>query len=1651
MKKNLLFALLACIIPLLSYATVTVDGIVYTVSGTTATVAAQNSNGNGSISGDIVIPETITSGETTYTVTGLDKNAFYYCQAGITSITLPSTITTIGNYAFSWTDIENITIPSSVTSFGTYAFAYCKKLTGADLSALNITSLPNSTFTECTSLSDLSAVKLPEGVTSYGSSCFQDCAFETVEIPEGITSIGATCFASCSSLTTVVLPSTLTSIGNNAFQSCSKITSVTCKAVTPPSITFSFSAVGSDCVLYVPAESISAYSESAWVTSGEFSANNIVGLGDDGGIVLSHELTFDPADGETVYAPLSSVTITCAAGFNATGAASGVWVTPSSDYEGDAEYIGSAFEVSSDGTTCTLTFNQDITTPDTYRIHFPAGVFTLGDDRVESTETSIFITVEPAPDNNGTYELAWDPSGDESVETLTTITFSCPTGFYENHSAEWIIVYDEDGNKVTDGDSFEEGETEVHNGYFDTYTLTLTDAIYTAGTYTVKVPDKMFMFYESADYDDHYSEAFDIVYTVTGGDAPEEEDGTYFEMSLDPAENATVESLSTLTVKDGETENGAVNWEGHGTAVETITVTDEGGDVVAKGASYDYIDGTGDDAVGVTITFDTTITEEGTYTITIPAGLFSGYDSNGNYIENKATEYNVAVSGSESSEETSSDFILVPAAGDVVESISTLVVSAADGSDIDWEGSNTKVVNITVKDEDGNVVAKGSSASPAAKTVTITFDTTITDPGTYTIYIPAEYFGYNNSTTGDYIDIPETTYTVTVEGTVSYDITLDETELTAPVTSLTFYCEAGFQSTPTANGIYVSPSDDADFDDPVAIGSSCTIQDDNKYMVVALAQTISDAGDYHVLIHSGSCSLGSDKQDNAWTDLSFTVAEEVVEVSYDITLAETELTAPVTSLTFYCEAGFNSTPTASGIYVSTSDDTDFDDPVAIGSSCTIQDDNKYMVVDLAQTISDAGDYHVLIRSYACELGEDKQDNAWTDLAFTVTASSTGEETTTSTFVFTPADGAEVDYISTITITKGSDAGDDIEWNTSTTNVSNVTVTGTDGVVAKGTSVNDMSTGKIIIVLDNTITDAGTYTITIPASYVGYSLPDEEDNVEYIENEATTLTVTVSGNGMPEVDTNLYVTPADGAQLDELSTITVTCAAGIEPQVEDGTGLKVWDKYGSAAMQSYRTTTSDDGTTCTVQLLNLSTGTLTPLTADGYYTIDIPEGFFLVGEAGDENEQMEINITIGTPSDDENSNDASDYTFWPANGALVDYDSNGAHVSVMNNNAAFTGIYNTHQYPNATVTADDLKIYNSDGEIVAQGRGDRESYSVVDTHEVEFFTYLPTTNGSYTGVNITGFDPGEYTIYVPAGLIILSDGQTNPELTSTYTIRDTSNDPVFTTDPENHTSFTSLEYLTVNCDQTITVTGNVSQILVSSAKGDYTNTVSKYELSEDGLSCKLYFTTTINSTDMDTALEITIPGGFFSGQNEDIDITLFLGEAEEAVTPVLVFNPADDSTVTEIYQIVVSFEDNAPITYEYGLNDVTLTKDGEVVVQGLTGRPAVDSEDDPTSYTLTLNALVTAEEVDGVTLYDEGDYTLTLPAGMFFTGVANYNAEQSVTYHLVKSTSTGINGVNAATTDDATYFNLAGQRVNTPVKGQVYVVRAKDGTVKKVLK
>ena len=115
------------------------------------------------------------------------------------------------------TSVTSIIIPGTVRTIGDYAFQLCTGLTSVSIGS-SVTDIGSGAFYGCTGLT---SVVIPNSVTSVGGSAFKDCTgLTSVVIPNSVTSIGDYAFYGCTRLTSVVIPDSVTSIGGSAFKDC---------------------------------------------------------------------------------------------------------------------------------------------------------------------------------------------------------------------------------------------------------------------------------------------------------------------------------------------------------------------------------------------------------------------------------------------------------------------------------------------------------------------------------------------------------------------------------------------------------------------------------------------------------------------------------------------------------------------------------------------------------------------------------------------------------------------------------------------------------------------------------------------------------------------------------------------------------------------------------------------------------------------------------------------------------------------------------------------------------------------------------------------------------------------------------------------------------------------------------------------------------------------------------------------------------------------------------------------------------------------------------------------------------------------------------------------------------------------------------------
>jgi alpha-tubulin suppressor-like RCC1 family protein len=257
-----------------SLSAATSGNYIYTDNGTSITITGYTGAG-----GAIVIPSTIKSKP----VTSIGQNAFYQ-RSGLTSVTIPSSVTSIEGWSFSGcsgmtrlafqgnapTIVPNsfsgvatnttVTYPSKVAGWGatfggltavadysdvlTYTTANSQvTITGyntgeggavvipASIGGVPVTAIGNSAFSRCSSLT---SIMIPASVTTLGNSAFWGCSGLTIlTIGSNVTTIGDYTFQGCSGLIGLTIPASVTTIGDSAFDACQRLTGISVESSNP--------------------------------------------------------------------------------------------------------------------------------------------------------------------------------------------------------------------------------------------------------------------------------------------------------------------------------------------------------------------------------------------------------------------------------------------------------------------------------------------------------------------------------------------------------------------------------------------------------------------------------------------------------------------------------------------------------------------------------------------------------------------------------------------------------------------------------------------------------------------------------------------------------------------------------------------------------------------------------------------------------------------------------------------------------------------------------------------------------------------------------------------------------------------------------------------------------------------------------------------------------------------------------------------------------------------------------------------------------------------------------------------------------------------------------------------------------------------------
>lgn len=150
------------------------------------------------MTGDVIVPQGI--------------KRIYGLGGSPSSIYMPEGVEEIGRAAFSGTSSlrGDLKIPSTVRTIGEYAFEY----------------------------TSFSHIALPEGLEIIEPCTFRDCRYltDTLTIPASVTRIKDAAFAGCQNLSAIILPEKLEMIHSGALSGCWSLDYIQCNAKEPPLI-----------------------------------------------------------------------------------------------------------------------------------------------------------------------------------------------------------------------------------------------------------------------------------------------------------------------------------------------------------------------------------------------------------------------------------------------------------------------------------------------------------------------------------------------------------------------------------------------------------------------------------------------------------------------------------------------------------------------------------------------------------------------------------------------------------------------------------------------------------------------------------------------------------------------------------------------------------------------------------------------------------------------------------------------------------------------------------------------------------------------------------------------------------------------------------------------------------------------------------------------------------------------------------------------------------------------------------------------------------------------------------------------------------------------------------------------------------------------
>ena len=234
----------------------TVGDLIYRVNDDQTSVTVIGHVDGYNVTGDLIIPESVSYEGHNYTVTTIGESAFLYCFY-LTNLSIPNTVTTIEASAFAYCQgfTGDLVIPNSVNTIEASAFHTCYGFDGTLVLGNGVTSIGAWAFNSCDGLTGV--LNIPSNVATIGEDAFVYCKFDGIVvdpenpnfdsrndcnaiietstnelttgckntvIPNSVTVIGNNAFKGITGMTSIEIPNSVVSIGDNAFAFCFDLT-----------------------------------------------------------------------------------------------------------------------------------------------------------------------------------------------------------------------------------------------------------------------------------------------------------------------------------------------------------------------------------------------------------------------------------------------------------------------------------------------------------------------------------------------------------------------------------------------------------------------------------------------------------------------------------------------------------------------------------------------------------------------------------------------------------------------------------------------------------------------------------------------------------------------------------------------------------------------------------------------------------------------------------------------------------------------------------------------------------------------------------------------------------------------------------------------------------------------------------------------------------------------------------------------------------------------------------------------------------------------------------------------------------------------------------------------------------------------------------